>query len=240
MMAQWFDPDALAEQQRKMRQEPASSLTGGGDFGSYALANRGGGLAGSGIEGHNLVHARGRVGQYAALLGGRTFTRIADLGCGLGLTTGALAEHFPEAAVTGFEVSADAVEFAGKTFPRCRFVEMAIRPGVPLGDSFDLILCQEFYPFTRTSDGDTHRAYVRHCLDHLVPGGVLLIQLSERDREKSILMSLDAIGHAYTLKAMPFDKIFRMMPLFTPALLASMLASRLLSAPRNFCIIMRR
>ena len=90
------------------------SLTSGGDFVSYAKANRGEGLKNSGIESYNLLDSYPRVKFYSALLERNAHQKIADLGCGLGYTSAALAEIFGTDNVTGYEVSLDAVQYAEK------------------------------------------------------------------------------------------------------------------------------
>ena len=239
-MAQWFEPQVLAEKAALVAQKAPSEVNVGGDFGSYAKANRGGGLADSGIENHNLINASGRVAQYAHLLRRTDFRRIADMGCGLGLTSNALARRYQAAQVTGFEVSSDAVQFASRQFPSCRFVEMAISPGLSLGGLYDLIVCQEFYPFTRTSDSAIHRDFVSHFLDHLVPGGILLVELSEREREKSILVTIDNLGVAFTSHLLPYDRVFRNFPIFMPAILASGLLRIATRKPVNRVLLFRK
>lgn len=56
----------------------------GGDFSSYAIANRGAGLVNSGIESHNLIAPKTRAGIYRCATAARKITSIADIGCGLG------------------------------------------------------------------------------------------------------------------------------------------------------------
>ena len=236
-MLEWFDPEALDTQQSSTYSTHADDQRIGGDFGSYAIANRGGGLAASGVESHNLVYGNHRVAQYATVLGNRTFNRIADIGCGLGITTNALAQRYPRAEVIGLEVSQDAIEFAQKNFHGPQFVRTAITPATRLPGSFDLILCQEFYPFTRTSRPETHRAYAEHFLQHLLPGGVLLIELSERDREQSILVTIGGFDFDYEVRSLPFDRVYRHLPVFLPALMASRILAAALSRATNKCIL---
>jgi len=238
-MSQWFSPASLNASQAEIRDRSAEALSGGGDFGSYAIANRGGGLAVSGIESHNLIHADQRVRQYRTVLGRRNFKRIADIGCGLGFTTQALARHYPQARVVGIEVSADAIDYARRTAPEAEFVQMPVDPAGSLPGRFDVILCQEFYPFTRTGDAETHRAFVALFLAHLEPGGVLMIELSERDRETTILATLDRQGWNVETRWLPFDRLFRALPLFIPMVLASHLLARLLRRDRNLCLLIR-
>lgn len=141
-------PDRLAQ----AAAAECGNLSAGGDFGSYARANSTGSLAGSGIESHNLVFADARVALYEQIWRVLRLNAIADIGCGLGLTSAALARKFPAARVHGYELSPDAVEFARRSFPQATFECRAIGKDSVLGPRFDLILCQEFYPFTRTAD----------------------------------------------------------------------------------------
>jgi len=239
-MPRWFDPDVLAHEQAKARKTPPQELPITGDFGSYAVVNRGQGLAQSGIQSHNLIHTRSRIVAYDILLGRKRLSRIADLGCGIGLTTNALAQHYPDAEVTGIDVSVDAIEYATRTFPNAHFLEQAISPSQPIGGLFDLILCQEFYPFTRTADRDLHSAFVVSLIDQLAPGGVLLIELSSRDRATSILATIGDIGVPAEIRTLPLDKLFRNFPLFGPTVLLSRLISLALGHPLNKCILIRK
>lgn len=239
-MAEWFDPEALDAAQAESHRSSTDSARIGGDYGSYAIANRGGGLSVSGVSNHNLIYGAHRVAQYAAILGGRTFDRIADMGCGLGITTDALAGHYLGAEVLGFEVSQDAIEFAQSHFKRPRFVRMAISPSEPLPGLFGLILCQEFYPFTRTRDHGVHKSYIEYLLAHLQPEGVLLIELSERDFDKSILATIDGLGFSFENRRLPFDRIYRYLPIFQLAVLVSAVLSAVLSKAANRCVILRK
>lgn len=239
-MAEWFDPEALEATQSEVHKTAIGDMDTAGGFGSYAVANRGAGLAASRAGSHNLLFASQRVAQYAAVLGGRTFERIADIGCGLGITTDALSRHYPQAEVVGLEISTDGIEYAQKNFKRAQFIRTAVAPTVPLPGSFDLILCQEFYPFTRTSDRETHRSYIEHLLNYLRPNGVLLIELSERDRNESILATINGLGFAAQIRGLPFDRVYRYLPLFTPALVASKILSVVMSQAANKCVVIRK
>ena len=239
-MADWFDPKTLDAAQAEAYRSSTDSPLIGGDYGSYAIANRGGGLSVSGVSNHNLIFGAHRVAQYAAVLGGRRFNRIADIGCGLGITTDALARHYRQAEVLGLEVSQDAIEFARIHFNGPKFVRMAISPSEPLPGLFDLILCQEFYPFTRTPDRDVHRSYIEYFLAHLQLGGVLLIELSERDFDKGILATIDDLGFSFENRRLPFDRIYRLLPIFPLAVFASAILSAVLSKASNRCVVIRK
>jgi trans-aconitate methyltransferase len=239
MPPEWFDPETLDVRQGVVYRTRADDPEIGGDFGSYAIANRGAGLAESGIGNHNLVYARQRVKLYDIILRGQTLNRIADIGCGLGITTNALACHYHNAEVLGLEISADAVEFAQNNFKRAKFVRTVVAPSIPLPGPFDLILCQEFYPFTRTADLNTHRNYIDYFMGHLSPDGILLIELSERDHEESILATVDQMDLNAEKRSLPFDRIYRNLPLFTPALIVSKILATILSRPENKCVLLR-
>jgi trans-aconitate methyltransferase len=104
---------------------------------------------------------------------------VADFGCGAGFTTDGLQRMWPAASVHGFDVSIDAVSFAQRQWPKCRFVAGAITPGASLeGGPFDVVLCQEFYPFTRTGQLESHREWLRLLAQNMTPDGVALIMVS--------------------------------------------------------------
>lgn len=51
-MADWFDPKTLDAAQAEAYRSSTDSPQIGGDYGSYAIANRGGGLSVSGVSNH--------------------------------------------------------------------------------------------------------------------------------------------------------------------------------------------
>lgn len=236
----WFDPNALDKSQEDFRNKRFDNLNIKNDFASYAIANRGDGLQGASVNSHNLVKALPRIKQYNDILGRTNFNRIADIGCGLGITTNALAEYYVNSKVTGFDVSLDAVEFATKNFPRAEFVKMAISPSTPLPYVFDLILCQEFYPFTRTNDFDFHNSFIQHFLNHLSPNGVLLIELSERDYNNSVMVNLNKIVTEFDTYVISFDKIYNILHNFFLSRTLSMIIGKVLSVPYNRVIIIEK
>jgi SAM-dependent methyltransferase len=239
MEKNWFDPDVLGELERRTRSSNLEEVRNEGDFGCYAVANRGEGVVASLVESHNLVYAFQRVNQYRAVLKQRRFYRIADMGCGLGLTTEALSRLYPEARVVGFDISHDAVEYARRTFHNASFKQMALGPEAELGASFDLILCQEFYPFTRTGDWDVHRGYIGMLLRHLEPDGILLIELSERDPHKTVLRNITKLREIQaSVSYLPFDRIYRKIRLFWLSRLLSFAAAAALKRDRNVCIML--
>jgi SAM-dependent methyltransferase len=65
---------------------------------------------------------------------------VLDYGCGRARLTGMLAEHLPDAAMTGADISPVALELAASAFPGAEYVAIE-EVRVPLADrSFDLIV----------------------------------------------------------------------------------------------------
>jgi SAM-dependent methyltransferase len=240
----WFSPKNLNESQAKWRSSDPLSMhdgNGGGDFSGYARVNRGEGLLGSGIEAHNLVNCATRVRVYKHIVGSRR-SKIADIGCGLGFLSMALMDVFA-ANVDGYEVSLDAVEFAKSRWAGPRFFCQAIEPSVPLGRMYDLIVAQEFYPFTRTADCNLHLGYLDSLRQSLSQGGVLLVGLSEGTND-SILSNIGklraALGSSHveiSRKRIPFDKVYKAMPVYAVANFVSHVISFVLKKPR-FCVLL--
>lgn len=224
-------PEYLSREAKAAR----GNVNASGDFGSYAKANLNDCLEGSGIENHNLVFACGRVELYRQLWREIPLNSIADIGCGLGLTTGALVDAFTGSHVNGYEISPDAVEFARRHFPKASFECHAFCPDSDLGRRFDLILCQEFYPFTRTASWETQSEFLTVLRRHLTDHGCIVIELSERDFETSILCNLDKISGFHIDRAvMPYDRVFRRLPFLSLAQAVSFVLGRATGMPRNF------
>ncbi len=238
----WFSPKNLEKSRAEYESADPISMPGGGDFSSYAKANRGVGLVGSGIENHNLVNPTIRIRLYKHIVGASPHAKIADLGCGLGFSSNALADVF-SANVDGYEVSLDAVQFSEKTWPGLCFFCRAIEPYVPLGQMYDLIVAQEFYPFTRTADLDVHLGYIDALQKSLNDGGVILIGLSEGTTE-SILSNMPELKEQLknkhlniSLRRLPFDRIYHKFPLYAVAKFLSWAVSFLMKKPR-FCVLL--
>ena len=241
--AEFFaSPESLRRQDTEARNADPEAITKMSDFGSYARANRGGGLSDSGIESHNLIAPMNRVRIYRCATRGVKIASIADLGSGLGFTSAALADVFSTKDVTGYEISKDACEFAARKWPALNFVAQALVPGTKLMQQYDLIIAQEFYPFNRTTDRPLHEQWIHTIADSLTKGGVALITLTEGSRE-SILSNLGHVkpilekrGCAMTSFSLPFDRVYSWLPLYQLARLASNVLSILLKRPRFMAI----
>lgn len=180
---EWWSPESLAAREREVRTGSTSdSADLRNDFASYRALASGLDPQASGLHQHNEVE-RWRIDtvcrDYEAIIRRKlrySPKRIADLGCGAGFTTDGLHRTWPDATVTGFDVSHDAIDYARKRWTACTFVEGAIvTDGTLDGAPYDVILCQEFYPFSRTSNASVHTTWLQLLRGSLSHRGVALI-----------------------------------------------------------------
>jgi len=203
----WWSPEALAQREREVRTAGVAGETDvRNDFASYKAFASSGNAESSGLDMHNEVEPW-RIdtvcGDYATLI--RRFRdnapkTIADLGCGVGFTTDGLNRVWPSATVIGFEVSVDAVQFARHRWPSCMFVDGAITANATLnGAPFDLLLCQEFYPFTRTGSLAVHRDWLRCLANNMSDDGLAIIMVPASTRD-SINDTFESLRHEFALR----------------------------------------
>ena len=188
---EWWAPEVLAARERDIRSGADAEATDvRNDFASYKALVSGSDETASGLYMHNEVQPW-RIDtmcrDYAAVVRSNRVNepnRIADLGCGAGFTTDGLQRTWPAANVTGFDVSTDAVQFARSRWPKCSFVDGAIVPGQPMPSApFDLLLCQEFYPFTRTGSIAAHREWLGCLLSNMSNDGLAIIMVAASTRD---------------------------------------------------------
>jgi SAM-dependent methyltransferase len=218
----WFSPDRLDKERLKYENMDPEIITSDNDFASYAKVSRGIGIKGSSIEKHNLINCDMRAKLYFELLGRKRLSNIADVGCGIGLTSIALSKIFNADIVIGFDISQDAINYAKmQSSKKNKFIVKKIEPNTPLGMNFNLIVAQEFYPFTRTKDLQVHIGYLESLISSLTkPNGNILIGLSSAT-EKSIMNNLDKIksrvelmGARLSIYKLPNEKIYRFIKNF--------------------------
>ncbi|MEI6070659.1 MAG: class I SAM-dependent methyltransferase [Verrucomicrobiae bacterium] len=65
--------------------------------------------------------------------------KIAEVGCGLGFFADLLSQRFPQAEVTGFDISDTAILKAGQFFPHIKFEVMDITGKTQSVDTYDLV-----------------------------------------------------------------------------------------------------
>lgn len=218
----WFAPDNLLAIQEDVAVSDLAQVREKGDFGAYATLNRLGELSPE-LSSHNCMRGSVRAAMYGWLLRRRRIASIADFGCGVGITTQALARRFPQATTHGYEVSSEGVAAAARHFPGPTYVQSALAPDSDLGRRFDFLLAQEFYPFTRTDDWTVHRDYLALLVRHLTPGGTALIVLSERT-PATILARMEQLGtfcrdSGLRLRSLrlPSDRLFSRIPVYPAA-----------------------
>jgi SAM-dependent methyltransferase len=173
----WWKPENLKSSEKTfLENDNITDLDTGNDFGSYKVMRMTDDVGSSQINAHNDLTPRYRVSSMRSLLGGKVYSKILDIGCGLGYTTSEIADVFDGADVTGIDISEDAILYAKKHFQNCEFRCEAINPNeIEQHFGFDLITAFEFYPFTRTSSLKDHISYIAHLTKDMRLGGSLVI-----------------------------------------------------------------
>jgi trans-aconitate 2-methyltransferase len=127
--------------------------------------------------------------------------RVVDLGCGPGTSTRMLASRFPDARVTGVDISEPMLAVAAK---RARGVEWvcadinAWRPDAPV----DLVFADSALQWI----GD-HEALCAKLMSWLAPGGTLAVQMPDNRQEPShALMRLIAADGPWADRLVPIAK----------------------------------
>jgi MPBQ/MSBQ methyltransferase len=96
--------------------------------------------------------------------------RILDVACGQGGTTERLAHHFPNAEITGINISENQLNAAKKNVPKCTFIEMNAEHLAFDDASFDTILCIE-----AAFHFDSRETFLKEAFRVLKPGGSLIM-----------------------------------------------------------------
>ena len=187
----WWSPEALEAREREIRSGAGEEATDiRNDFASYKALADGKDASASGLYMHNecepwrIKTVCRDYGKVAHRVLSRTPHSVADFGCGAGFTTDGLQRMWPSASTYGFDVSVDAVAFAQRQWPKCHFVAEAIATdAILVGGPYDFVLCQEFYPFTRTGALDSHREWLRLVTRNLTADGLAVIMVSAGTNE---------------------------------------------------------
>ncbi len=173
----WWKPENLKSSEKTfLENDNITDLDTGNDFGSYKVMRMNDDIENSQITSHNDLNPRYKVNSIKSLLGGKVYSKILDIGCGLGYTTKEIVDVFDGASVTGIDISEDAILYAKKHFKNCEFRCEAINPNeIKQYFDFDLITAFEFYPFSRTSSLKDHISYITHLTKDMRLGGSLVI-----------------------------------------------------------------
>ena len=206
---EWWEPEILAKKEKELRTKSLRKFSNKGatdDFESYKLINKGASIKDSDLLQHNVCQEKNLkqiLFDYVHILkkeNRKTINTIADLGCGAGFTTNALKKNFCNSLVFGYEISFDAIEFAKNNFSECHFEQKMINPSFSLSEiKFDLIICQEFYPFTRTKNLEKHLRWLQFLTNNLNKGGIALITLPCSNSE-SINSSYEFLKNKFPLQ----------------------------------------
>ncbi|MGE5335880.1 MAG: class I SAM-dependent methyltransferase [Nitrososphaerota archaeon] len=119
-------------------------------------------------------------GEVTERLGGASRLRVLDAGCGDGLLTLALAGRHPAWSLTGVDLREDLLDGArrravARGLPNARFLPGNLEEPLPVGDR-DAVLAVECL-----SEIPDDRLALRMMRLALRPGGLLLVQVPERD-----------------------------------------------------------
>lgn len=180
----WWKPKNLEESERKFQKDPQAGSHIGGDFHSYKALREGSSIAKSMIDEHNVTKRLALdciIRDYVRILKMEKlikYEKIADLGCGAGFTTAALKRAIPNAEATGFDISRDAIFYAREHNKECNFQKITITHESKLG-KFDIIIAQEFYPFTRTDSLSEHEKWINFIRNNLAEEGIGLIAVTQ-------------------------------------------------------------
>ena len=101
--------------------------------------------------------------------------RVLDVGCGIGLWKGILAQHFPEASYQGVEFSPYLCERFG--WQQGSVVDYAA------SEPFDFVICQGVLPYLSPPDLKT----ALHNLGRLSKGALYVEAVSREDYERDII-----------------------------------------------------
>ncbi|MDA8095605.1 MAG: class I SAM-dependent methyltransferase [Betaproteobacteria bacterium] len=175
---EWWHPEELRKRACAIHEiNDVSALDTGSGIGAYRRLFLQDSLEGTQIAHHNDVEPINKIRWLSKVLNlpRDGITTILDAGCGAGFTTGALAEHFHNANVTGIDLSEDAIGYASAKFPRASFQARAISPGQGTLGRFDIIFCFEFFPFTRNADPLVQAEFMRYFGDQLSQNGLIVI-----------------------------------------------------------------
>ncbi|MEL4106337.1 methyltransferase domain-containing protein [Oscillospiraceae bacterium WX1] len=107
-------------------------------------------------------------------LGDRPMGRILDIGCGSGLSTGALRARWPEAEIVGVDLSPEMLEKAKETVPSVTWLlRDCSKPLDNLG-TFDLVFSNAFLQWLKNQE-----EFLKNTRSLLKENGVLAIQLPD-------------------------------------------------------------
>jgi trans-aconitate 2-methyltransferase len=106
-------------------------------------------------------------------------TKVYDLGCGPGNSTGLLVARYPQAEVIGVDASPDMLRQARERLPQCTFVQADLTNWSAPADA-DILYSNATFQWV-----PQHLAVLQRLLSGLKSGGVLAVQMPDNTREPS-------------------------------------------------------
>jgi trans-aconitate 2-methyltransferase len=122
----------------------------------------------------------------------RKYDRIVDLGCGAGLSTKALAEHYPDSDLVGVDKSEDMLAAARARLPGVHFLQGDV---AHWAGRADLIFANALFHWV-----PDHIGVMTRLVGDLAPGGCLAAQMPDNEAEPTHVRMRD-IGAEPTFRA---------------------------------------
>ena len=195
----WWKPKNLKTSEKSfLEKEHLEELDTENDFGSYKVMRIYNDIERSQILSHNDLQPNYHIKTIKKLLNNYSPNSIVDVGCGLGFTSNELKKIYPNASITGIDISEDAIAYASNKFSLCSFLCEPIDPeNVNQNLEFDLIIAFEFYPFTRTGLFNDHVEYLNH-LTKDITGEQKLVIMQAWDNPESLSKNFEILRHHFS------------------------------------------
>lgn len=100
--------------------------------------------------------------------------KILDVGCGSGMSTAAVAEHWPDADILGLDLSEEMLEKARALLPDVRFARQDCSEPLDQYGQFDLVFSNAFLQWL-----DDQAAFAENVSRIVADGGLLAIQIPD-------------------------------------------------------------
>ena len=223
--SEWILPENLKKQEKKSRElidEGKGDSDHGADFGSYYAYRKG--INFEYIKWHaytNEKRSLDYVKNLSSFLNSMNLKldgEIIDIGCAIGTITNAI-NIINGGGTYGLDLSEDGIEVARSKYPKCIFYNQSADDLSNFkNETFDIIHCREFYPFTKTNDKQYQIKYLKLFYEKLKRHGFIVLEMIDLDKGfcntyKDIDKELKNIGYKFVKKSMEvpatqYNKLF--------------------------------